>query len=50
MSSKVLVSIVSYNSGRHLKSCLESLRKQSYSNFDVHIFDNASDDNTSAHL
>ena len=47
MSSKVLVSIVSYNSGRHLKSCLESLRKQSYSNFDVHIFDNASDDNTS---
>ena len=46
MSSKVLVSIVSYNSGRHLKSCLESLQKQSYSNFDVHIFDNASIDNT----
>ena len=46
MSAKVLVSIVSYNSGRHLKSCLESLQKQSYSNFDVHIFDNASNDNT----
>jgi GT2 family glycosyltransferase len=46
MNSKVLVSIVSYNSGRHLKSCLESLQKQSYSNFEVHIFDNASSDNT----
>ncbi|MEJ2111642.1 MAG: glycosyltransferase family 2 protein [Acidobacteriota bacterium] len=46
MSLKVLVSIVTYNSGRHLETCLEGLNRQSYRNFDVCIFDNASSDST----
>jgi len=46
MSSTVRISIVTYNSGQHLKRCLESLEKQTFSNFEVHIFDNASNDNT----
>jgi GT2 family glycosyltransferase len=46
MSSKVLVSIVTYNSDTHLKACLESLQKQSYRNFEIRLFDNASKDST----
>jgi GT2 family glycosyltransferase len=46
MSSKALVSIVTYNSGSHLRTCLESLQKQSYSNFNICVFDNASTDAT----
>lgn len=43
---KVLVSIVTYNSGRHLGLCLESLAKQSFQDFEVSLLDNASDDST----
>ncbi len=46
MSSRVVVSIVTYNSARHLKACLESLREQSCKDFDIHILDNASTDAT----
>jgi GT2 family glycosyltransferase len=46
MSSKVLVSIVTYNSSRYLKACLETLRRQSLKNLDVVLWDNASKDAT----
>jgi len=46
MSSRVVVSIVTYNSARHLKTCLQSLQKQTWSDFDIHILDNASLDTT----
>ncbi len=48
MSAKVLVSIVTYNSQRHLRTCLESLKAQSYKSFSVSLWDNASTDATSA--
>ena len=43
---KVLVSIVTYNSGRYLETCLESLEKQSFTDFDISLLDNASTDST----
>ena len=36
--------IVNFNSGDLLKYCLESLRKQTYSNFEIIVIDNASKD------
>jgi len=50
MSAKVLVSIVTYNSQRHLRTCFEGLKAQSYKNFSVSLWDNASTDATSAIL
>jgi GT2 family glycosyltransferase len=44
MSPRVLVSIVTYNSARYLRRCLESLKAQSCSNLAVCLWDNASDD------
>ena len=46
MSSRVTVSIVTYNSAPYLKTCLESLGRQSFPDFCVHIIDNASSDAT----
>ena len=46
MSPRALVSIVTYNSAQHLNACLQSLREQSCSDFDIHILDNASSDAT----
>ncbi len=46
MSARVLVSIVTYNSARHLQGCLESLQAQSCRDFVVAIWDNASTDDT----
>ncbi len=46
MSARVLVSIVTYNSARFLKSCLDSLKGQTYSDFVVSLWDNASSDQT----
>jgi len=48
MSARVLVSIVTYNSARHLQSCFESLRGQKYRDFTVSLWDNASTDDTPA--
>jgi GT2 family glycosyltransferase len=48
MTARVLVSIVGYNSGRHLKPCLDSLTAQTFKDFTVSFWDNASRDNTSA--
>ncbi len=46
MSPRVLVSIVSYNSAPHLKDCLRALQTQSYRDFTVCLWDNASTDGT----
>ncbi len=46
MSSRVAVSIVTYNSAPHLKTCLQSLERQSFPDFGIHIIDNASSDAT----
>src|SRR5947207_914251 len=48
MASKDLVSvtIVTYNSGRFIKRCLESVLEQKYTNLEVVIIDNASTDGT----
>jgi GT2 family glycosyltransferase len=48
MTARVLVSIVGYNSGRHLKTCLDSLAAQTFKSFAVSFWDNASSDDTSA--
>jgi GT2 family glycosyltransferase len=46
MSPRVLVSIVTYNSGPYLKSCIESLRSQTFRDFSIALWDNASTDET----
>ena len=48
MTARVLVSIVGYNSGRHLRTCLDSLAAQTFKDFTVSFWDNASSDDTSA--
>ncbi len=42
----VSVTIVTYNSGRFIKRCLESVLEQKYPNIEVVIIDNASNDGT----
>jgi GT2 family glycosyltransferase len=46
MSTRLIISVVTYNSGKHLKSCLESLKKQTFRDFSVVLWDNASSDGT----
>src|SRR5581483_11120026 len=48
MASKdvVSVTVVTYNSGRFIKRCLESVLEQKYPNLEVVIIDNASTDGT----
>jgi GT2 family glycosyltransferase len=46
MSARVLVSIVTHNSERYIRTCLESLKAQTYRDFSVSIWDNASTDGT----
>src|ERR1019366_8409584 len=48
MASKDLVSVtlITYNSGRFIKRCLESVLEQKYPNLEVVIVDNASTDGT----
>jgi GT2 family glycosyltransferase len=45
-NSLVSIIIVNYNAGRQLQSCLNSIRKQFYSNWEVIIIDNASQDDS----
>jgi GT2 family glycosyltransferase len=47
-AARVLVSIVTYNSARYLEACLQSLRAQTYRDFTVAVWDNASADGTQA--
>src|SRR5579875_2191601 len=42
----VSVTIVTYNSGRFIKRCLESVLEQKYPNLEVVVIDNASTDGT----
>jgi GT2 family glycosyltransferase len=44
MSPRVLVSIVTYNSGPYLDACVQSLKAQTFPDFVVSVWDNASDD------
>ena len=44
MTPRVLVSIVTCNSARHLKTCLASVQAQTWSEFTVCLWDNASTD------
>jgi GT2 family glycosyltransferase len=43
---KVAVNIVTFNSAGDIALCLESLRLQTFTDFEIHIWDNASDDDT----
>ena len=42
----VSVNIVTFNSAGDIAACLESLRQQTYTEIEIHIFDNASTDHT----
>jgi GT2 family glycosyltransferase len=44
MSPRVLVSVVTYNSDRYLRFCLESVKAQSFADLAVCVWDNASQD------
>jgi GT2 family glycosyltransferase len=44
--NKVSVNIVTFNSAGDIKACLESLQQQTFGDFGIHIFDNASKDDT----
>jgi GT2 family glycosyltransferase len=46
LQDSVTVTLVTYNSGRFIKRCLESVLKQKYPHFDVVVIDNASTDGT----
>jgi GT2 family glycosyltransferase len=46
MSARVLVSLVTCNSARYLRACLESLARQSWRDFTVRLWDNASTDDS----
>jgi GT2 family glycosyltransferase len=48
MTPRVLVSIVTYNSARYLKHCLESLQAQTWRDLVVCLWDNASTDQSTA--
>jgi GT2 family glycosyltransferase len=48
MNTRVLVSIVTHNSSLYLKACLEALQLQTYRDFRIAIWDNASSDETPA--
>jgi len=46
VSPAVLVSLVTWNAARELPPCLESLRRQTWRDFEVRVWDNASSDGT----
>jgi GT2 family glycosyltransferase len=48
MSPKVQIGIVTCNSGRHLKACLESVKAQKFKDIGVWLWDNGSTDETPA--
>lgn len=43
---KVAVNIVTFNSAGDIAACLESLKQQTFQDFEIHILDNASTDDT----
>jgi GT2 family glycosyltransferase len=46
VTSKVSVNIVTFNSALDIAACLESIKGQTFSDFEIHVFDNASTDET----
>ncbi len=48
MSARVLVGIVTYNSGRYLRHCLAGLSTQTFRDYEVSLWDNASTDDSLA--
>lgn len=48
MNPKLLICIVTFNSGQYLKACLESLEAQTFRDFNLLLWDNASTDNSRA--
>ena len=46
VTPKVAVNIVTFNSSGDIAACLESLKRQTFRDFEIHIFDNASTDET----
>lgn len=46
MNNKVAIIIVNWNGLKFLKDCLESVYKQTYTNFDVYFVDNGSVDDS----
>lgn len=46
----ISIIVVNYNSGHQLPRCLASLQRQTWRNFEVIVVDNASTDNSMAHL
>ncbi len=46
MNEKVSISIVTYNSERYIKSCIESVLDQTYTNIEIILLDNNSHDTT----
>jgi GT2 family glycosyltransferase len=48
MNDRLLVSIVTFNSGPYLKACLQSLQEQTFRGFKIVLWDNASTDNSRA--
>jgi len=46
MTPRVAVNIVTFNSAGDIAACLESLRRQTFEDFQIHILDNASSDDT----
>lgn len=47
---KILAGVVTYNRVDLLKECIESLKRQTFSSFDILVVDNASTDATSSYL
>jgi GT2 family glycosyltransferase len=46
VGTKVAVNIVTFNSARDIAACLESLGEQTFEDFEIHVLDNASSDDT----
>ena len=50
MTPKVSIVIVTWNSRRYIEKCLECLRKQLYTDYEIIVVDNASLDGTIEYL
>ena len=48
MSARLLISIVTYNSDQYLETCLESVKLQTFHDYNIAVWDNASTDETRA--
>ena len=48
MSARLLISIVTYNSDQYLGACLESIKLQTFHDYNIAVWDNASTDETRA--